>query len=78
VQAWIERCRLIAAGPLDGIEAPAQELADLAAGDRRLMERARRLLLAEQQERPDDPIVAQMLSLWRRAFEKGSWSWDDD
>lgn len=75
VDDWLERCRALAAQPLDGIETPAQELADLAAGDRLLMERARRALL-EHAGGGTDRVARQMLSLWRRAFERGDWDWD--
>lgn len=74
---WLLRCREIAEGPLDGIEGASADLADFAHGDRRMMERARRFLLAVKAERPGDRTVAQMLSLWRRSFEKGQWDWDD-
>jgi hypothetical protein len=77
VEAWLGRCAEIASGPLDGIEDASAELARAAAGDRKLMERARRRLLALQDKDASDPLVAQMLSLWRRAFEKGSWDWAD-
>lgn len=77
VRKWLLRCRDIAEGPLDGIENASVELAEFAAGDRRMMERARRFLLAQQAEHPGDGTTKQMLSLWRRAFEKGSWDWDD-
>lgn len=72
---WLLRCRDIAEGPLAGIEDVSVELAEFANGDRRMMERARRLLLRARANRPGDPTVAQMLSLWRRSFEKGDWDW---
>jgi hypothetical protein len=74
---WLLRCREIAEGPLDGIEDASVELAEFADGDRRMMERARRFLLTARADRPGDPTAAQMLSLWRRSFEKGSWDWAD-
>lgn len=76
-RVWLDRCRGLAEADLDGIEDAALELAALAEGDRRLMERARRLLLEELEQRPQDRTLVQMQWLWRRAFEKGSWEWDD-
>lgn len=73
---WLLRCRDIAEGPLDGIEDVSVELAEFAGGDRRMMERARRFLLASLEHHPGDRTVVQMLSLWRRSFEKGEWDWD--
>lgn len=75
VDAWLERCRALAVQPLDGIETPAQELADLAGGERLLMERARRSLL-RMSNGGTDRLARQMLSLWRRAFERGDWDRD--
>lgn len=80
LQAWLDRCRELAehSEQLDGIEAPAAELAALARGDRQLMERARRNLAAGLVQHPHDPTLRQMMDFWRRAFEKGSWSWAED
>jgi hypothetical protein len=60
---------------LDGIEAPAEELAELAAGDREMMQRARIQLRDALEHEPHNSTLCQMLALWRRAFEKGNWSW---
>ncbi|MDQ1395553.1 MAG: hypothetical protein QOG64_812 [Acidimicrobiaceae bacterium] len=76
VGAWLDRCRALAAQPLEGIDEAADELAAMAA-DRGVMERARRRLLVEADRAPADPVLKQMLSLWRRAFERGQWSWED-
>lgn len=76
LHAWLERCGHLADSDLDGIEDPASELADLAAGDRRMMERSRRVLLEALAREPDNATLQQMLLFWRRAFEKGSWQWD--
>jgi hypothetical protein len=76
VARWIERCRVLAQSTLDSVETPADELAELAAGDRRLMEDARKVVLAGLDEAPGDPTWSQMLAFWRRAFEKGTWSWE--
>jgi hypothetical protein len=72
---WLVRCREIADGPLEGIEAPAEELAVLASGDREMMERARHQLLDALEHEPHNSTLRQMLALWQRAFEKGHWSW---
>jgi hypothetical protein len=77
VTAWLERCRALAEAQLDGIEDAALELAALAEGDRGLMERARRVLLDDLERRPGDRTLVQMQWFWRRAFEKGTWDWDD-
>ncbi|MGC9963495.1 MAG: hypothetical protein ABSE47_16580 [Acidimicrobiales bacterium] len=76
VARWIERCRVLAESTLDSVETPADELAELAAGDRQLMEDARKVILAGLDEVPGDPTWSQMLAFWRRAFEKGTWSWE--
>jgi hypothetical protein len=76
VTRWVERCRALAGSTLDSVETPADELVELAAGDRQLMEGARKVILAALEETPGDPTWSQMLAFWRRAFEKGSWSWE--
>lgn len=76
VDRWLDRCRQLATQPLEGIDEAADELAQLAA-IRPVMERARRRLLADSEQASSDPTVKQMLSLWRRAFERGQWRWDD-
>jgi hypothetical protein len=75
---WLERCRELARGEHDGIENPAWELSELAHGDRRVMELARRAILEGLEADPDDHTLRQMRSFWRRAFEKGTWDWDGD
>jgi hypothetical protein len=78
VDGWIARCRHLAetALDLDSVEVPADELLALAAGDRQMMEAARKVILVALEGAPGDPIWSQMLAFWRRAFEKGTWSWD--
>lgn len=76
VARWIERCRALAGSTLDSVETPADELVELAAGDRQLMEGARKVIIAALEETPGDPTWSQMLAFWRRAFEKGNWSWE--
>ena len=76
LQAWVERCRALAHSSPDGVEAPADELMELAAGDRQLMEDARKVILFGLAGSPGDRTWRQMLAFWRRAFEKGSWSWE--
>lgn len=73
--SWLGPCRELARSELDGIEDPARELADLADGNRPMMERARRVLRDALRHEPGNPVLRQMYSLWRRAFEKGSWTW---
>jgi hypothetical protein len=77
LDAWLARCLELAMSDLDGIEDPSQELAALAHGDRRLMERAYRYLRDAMEREPDNTTFEQMSAFWRRAFEKGSWGWDD-
>jgi hypothetical protein len=74
--AWLDRCRFLAESHLDGIEDPARELVDLAGGDRGLMEQARRLIVEALEHEPRNTTLVQMLAFWRRAFEKGSWTWE--
>ena len=76
VALWIERCRRSPCSTLDSVESPAEELMAFAAGDRHLMESARKVILAGLDAEPGDPTLSQMLSFWRRAFEKGTWSWE--
>ncbi|MCI2976082.1 MAG: hypothetical protein MP439_08405 [Ferrimicrobium sp.] len=54
-----------------------QELATLAHGDRRLMERAHRYIRDAMEHGPDNTTLGQMHTFRRRAFEKESWGWDD-
>jgi hypothetical protein len=75
---WLARCRQLAGSDLEGIEAPADELAELAAGDREMMERAYRHLVQALEDAPRDKTLRQMLAFWRRAFEKGDWPWQDN
>jgi hypothetical protein len=76
LQRWIERCQQLAVSTLDSVETPADELVALAAGDRRLMEDARKVIVAALEQSPGDRTWSQMLAFWRRAFEKGTWSWE--
>lgn len=73
---WIDRCLRIARSPLEGIEDPARDLSEFAFGDREVMEQARRVILEALSLRPGHPVLQQMSSLWRRAFEKGAWAWE--
>jgi hypothetical protein len=41
------------------------------------VEIARRQVLADLDRDPSDHVAKQMLSLLRRALERGQWSWDD-
>ncbi len=76
VDAWVDHCRRLAESSLDSVESPADDLVALAGGDRRLMEQARKVILAGLQASPGDAVWTQMLSFWRRAFEKGDWDWE--
>lgn len=76
LRQWLDRCLEWARSELDGIEEPASDLASLAEGDRSLMERARRVLLEALARKPGHSVLVQMYALWRRSFEKGSWSWE--
>ena len=78
LRGWLDRCRELATSDLDGIEDPARELANLAAGDRSLMERAYRVLRPARDREPRNSTLGQMMWFWRRAFEKGSWTWEED
>lgn len=77
MRAWLDRCRELAKSEPEGIEDPARELALLAGGDRVLMEQARRVLCEALEREPRNPLLRQMYAFWRRAFEKGSWSWEE-
>jgi hypothetical protein len=78
VWRWLARCRQLAESDLEGIEAPADELVQLAAGDREMMEHARHQLLDALAHERRNKTLHQMLALWRRAFEKGDWSWQEN
>lgn len=69
------RAAELAAQPLDGIEAAAHELADLAGDDVRVIEAARRIAGAALVEHPDTS-TKQMVALVRRAIEVGMSRWD--
>lgn len=73
----LERCRELATGHLEGTESPADDLVETAEGDRRGMEIARRQVLADLDREPGDRVAKQMLSLLRRALERGVWDWDE-
>jgi hypothetical protein len=74
--SWLDRCRVLAESDLDGIEDPARELADLADGNRALMEQARRMIVDALEHEPHNSTLVQMNAFWRRAFEKGLWTWE--
>lgn len=74
--AVLGRCRQLASGYLEGIEDAADELVATAQGDRSAIEVARREVLATLARQPDDRVAKQMLSLLRRALERGQWKWD--
>jgi hypothetical protein len=74
---WIEQCRVLAESELEAIEDTARDLAGLAAGDRQMMERARRMLLEALEHEPNNSTLHRMYALWRRAFEIGAWTWEE-
>jgi hypothetical protein len=41
------------------------------------MESARQMLLRALEHEPHNATLRQMHALWRRAFEKGEWTWGD-
>ena len=67
----------LAASQLEGINAAALELADAAGGNRRVMERAFRVV-AERVRVDPSHANKQVASLIRRAIELGMWRWDWD
>jgi uncharacterized protein (DUF2267 family) len=74
----LDRGYELAAGRLEGINEAALELADAAGDDRRVMERAIRVV-AERVRVDPSHANKQVASLLRRAIELGMlrWDWDD-
>lgn len=70
----LTRAEQIAAGPLEGIDDAARELARLTGGDLRVLERARRAAISASRDAPS-PAARQTVSLLRRALEVGAWDW---
>jgi hypothetical protein len=73
----LERGYELAASELEGINEAALELADAAGGNRRVMERAFRVV-AERVRVDPSHANKQVASLIRRAIELGMWQWDWD
>jgi hypothetical protein len=73
----LDRGYELAAGHLEGINEAALELADAAGDDRRVMERAFRVV-AERVRLDPSHANNQVASLIRRAIELGMWRWDWD
>ena len=73
----LDRGYELAAGHLEGINEAALELADAAGDDRRVMERAFRVV-AERVRLDPSHANNQVASLIRRAMELGMWRWDWD
>lgn len=75
--AVLSRCHQLATGYLEGIEDAADELVATAQGDRSAVEVARREVLDTLARQPNDRVAKQMLSLLRRALERGRWEWEE-
>ena len=73
----LDRGYELAASHLEGINEAALELADAAGDDRRVMERAFRVV-AERVRLDPSHANNQVASLIRRAIELGMWRWDWD
>ena len=73
----LDRGYELASGHLEGINEAALELADAAGDDRRVMERAFRVV-AERVRLDPSHANNQVASLIRRAIELGMWRWDWD
>jgi hypothetical protein len=73
----LDRGYELAASRLEGINEAALELADAAGDDRRVMERAIRVV-AERVRVDPSHANKQVASLLRRAIELGMWRWDWD
>ena len=73
----LERGYELAASQLEGINAAALDLADAAGGNRRVMERAFRVV-AERVRVDPSHANKQVASLIRRAIELGMWRWNWD
>jgi hypothetical protein len=77
VRHLLERGYELAASQLEGINEAALELADAAGGNRRVMERAFRVVAKRVRVDPSH-ANKQVASLIRRAIELGMWQWDWD
>lgn len=75
VDAVVGRAFRLAGQPLEGIESASKELVELTGGDRRVLERARRVALGLSEADPSK-LTRQVASLVRRALELGQWEWD--
>jgi hypothetical protein len=73
----LDRGYELAASRLEGINEAALALADAAGNDRRVMERAIRVV-AERMRVDPSHANKQVASLLRRAIELGMWRWDWD
>jgi hypothetical protein len=73
----LDRSYELAASRLEGINEAALELADAAGDDRRVMERAIRVV-AERVRVDPSHANKQVALLIRRAIELGMWRWDWD
>jgi hypothetical protein len=71
----LDRGYELAASRLEGINEAALELAEAAGDDRRVMERAIRVVAERVRVEPSH-ANKQVASLIRRAIELGMWRWD--
>jgi hypothetical protein len=74
-KSFLERTYELAAGPIYGFNDTAAGLAAEANHDRRIIERARREVLARVRKNPDG-ANKQAASLIQRALELGDWDWE--
>jgi len=74
----LERAHELASGQLEGIDEAALELADVAGPDRRVVERALRLV-ADRARMAPSHANKQVAALIRRSVELGMarWEWDE-
>ncbi len=75
VEKFLAEAYEVAQSPIWAFNDAAESLAAKADRDRRVIERARRVVLSRLQAEPDH-LTKQVSSLLRRAIELGEWDWD--
>ena len=75
VEKFLVEAYEVAQAPIAAFNDAAGALAARADRDRRVMERARRVVQSRLQTEPDH-LTKQVASLLRRALELGEWDWD--
>jgi hypothetical protein len=75
VEKFLAEAYEMAQSPISAFNDAAEALAAKADRDRRVIERARRVVQDRLQTEPDH-LTKQVLSLLRRALELGEWDWD--